>query len=772
MTAPVPHDSFTFPVSHARQRRRLRKRRRLFAQHLLVLLAAVGLAVSSQRVIMAPGLELYLGPLFYLFAFWLFGVRAGVAVAVITMAPTYFWWGHPFSVVLGVGHVLFLHWIGQRQANYSIATLVYGATFAAAAGYALIIWNYEVPPALATLLVLRKILNDVLFAAIVDCVRLLLQVDKRRIALVRRRCVWLPAAVTTSTMFFAVTGCMALFVVEVGNFSMRFDAAIRDVDTEVLRITDLEHAAVHSVRGTHEVQTFMGPVQVLMAPSRALLGDTARIGRELGCSTFDDGRQVTGPNDRGTFAYWVNACRVGELGGTGHELAYAASIRPLVLKAYQTLLTELLAVIALAALGIISCQWLRRLTHNTMISWFEVVRDFGTPGLVAPPPVPLKDFQPAIDAFVHENNAYVALAREREQLALAVGELKNAIDLTLIADIYFDQAAGELVFDRLDNTSRENHRLLIHEGDRQELVTAAGKSEVMVEFRPADGAATEWYMLIARNPDLQSRWKAGCMLRLRQSKMQQDRMLHQGRLMDLGGMASALSHEIKQPLFTIALAAENALFQVEASGDESLTPIIKKLGRIGDQVDRARSIIDQVSHYARLETPEGELFDPMEAVTASASFVRPMLVADEMTLSIAHDHDQSLRVSMARVGLEQIVVNALQNAHDSILTRRQGGDPTPGRITIGLRKVEELVEITIADNGTGLSGEASSKAFEAFFTTKGPHRGTGLGLYICRQIMIEAGGRMDLSNGSEGGAVLTITVPCRTAIASAIGHFA
>lgn len=519
MTAAIPHDSFLEPVSHFRERRRLRKRRRLFAKLLLVLLGVVGLAVSSQRVVMAPGLELYLGPLFYLFAYWLFGVRAGVAMAIVTMAPTYFWWGHPISVLLGVGHVLFLHWIGKRQASYSIGSLIYGTTVAAAAGYALIIWNYEVPPALATLLVLRKILNDVLFAAMIDCVRLLLQVDKRRIALVRRRCVWLPAAVTTSTMFFAVVGCMALFVVEVGNFSVRFDAAIRDVDLQVLKITDEDHAAAHRVRGEHLVQTFMGPVRVILAPDRAVLGDTAAIGRELGCTTFDDGRQVTGPNDRGTFAYWVNACRIGELGGDDHRLAYAASIRPLVLKAYQTLLTQLLAVIALAALGILSCQWLRRLTHKTMISWFEVVRDFGTPGLIAPPPVPLKDFQPAIDAFVHENNAYVALAREREQLALAVGELKSAIDLTLVADIYFDQARGELVFDVLDSTRRESHRILIHEGDRQELVTAAGRSEAVVEFRPAGGSATEWHMLIARNPDRHARWKAGCMLRLRQSKI-------------------------------------------------------------------------------------------------------------------------------------------------------------------------------------------------------------------------------------------------------------
>nr|WP_314444222.1 ATP-binding protein [uncultured Sphingomonas sp.] len=641
--------------------------------------------------------------------------------------------------------------------------MIFGSTVGAAAGFALILWNYQVPLELATLLVVRKILIDLVFAAVVDCIRLLFEVDRRRVTIVRRRCVRLSAAVNTSTMLFAVTGCVALFVVEVHHFNERFSAVIRDIDLQVMQLTDNPGSSVHHRRGERQMQTFAGPVPAILAPSRSMLGSNETIGAQLGCTRFDDGSKVTGPNDRGTFAYWVNACRVGELGGQGHRLAYAASIRPLALQAYERLLAELFAVFALAALGLISSRWLMRLTRKTTLSWYGVVRDFGTPGLVAPSPVPLKEFQPAIDAFIQENNAYVALMQEREQLADAVAELKNAIDLTLARDIHFDVATGELVFEGLGSNGRQKGRIRIHEGDRQELVSATGKPEVMVEFRPEDCAANQWYMLIARNPDPMSRWAAGCILQLRQSKVQQDRMLHQGRLMDLGGMASALSHEIKQPLFTIALAAENALFQVEATADPTLQPVVKKLNRIGEQVDRARNIIDQVGHYARLEGPEGEVFDPLEAVTAAASFVRPMLVADEMTLLISHDQDQSLHVAMSRVGLEQIVVNALQNAHDSILTRRQEGDQVAGRILISLRRQDALVEISISDNGTGLLDDAGAKAFEAFFTTKGPHRGTGLGLYICRQIMIEAGGKLELANCPDGGAVLTITVPCRNA---------
>lgn len=274
-----------------------------------------------------------------------------------------------------------------------------------------------------------------------------------------------------------------------------------------------------------------------------------------------------------------------------------------------------------------------------------------------------------------------------------------------------------------------------------------GQAEARVEFRLADSPTDEWFMLIARSPNELGRWQVGCVLRLRQAKIEQDRMLHQARLMDLGGMASALSHEIKQPLFTIALAAENALFQVEESTDPASAAIAKKLTRIGEQVERARSIIDQVSNYARIESPQGELFDPIEAVTASAAFLRPLLVADDMRLTINSHIDGGAYVAMSRVGLEQVMVNALQNAHDSIMTRRQLGDTAVGRIEIDIRKAVGEVQITIADDGAGLAGEAPQKAFEAFFTTKGPSKGTGLGLYVCRQIMLEAGGNLTLGSG-------------------------
>ncbi|WP_156456037.1 hypothetical protein, partial [Sphingomonas sp. CCH9-E2] len=75
---------------------------------LVALAGAVWL--SSSRFVVAPGFEFYLGPLFYLVAYRWFGVRWGLVTAALTMAPSVLWWGHGYSVMLAVGHVLAVAW--------------------------------------------------------------------------------------------------------------------------------------------------------------------------------------------------------------------------------------------------------------------------------------------------------------------------------------------------------------------------------------------------------------------------------------------------------------------------------------------------------------------------------------------------------------------------------------------------------------------------------------------------------------------------------------
>ena len=90
------------------------------------------------------------------------------------------------------------------------------------------------------------------------------------------------------------------------------------------------------------------------------------------------------------------------------------------------------------------------------------------------------------------------------------------------------------------------------------------------EFRLAGGDSSDWYLLVGRDSLAPGIWRSGWMVHLRQSKLAQNRMLQQARLVELGGMASALSHELKQPLFTISLCAENGRLLLDQESDEGV----------------------------------------------------------------------------------------------------------------------------------------------------------------------------------------------------------
>jgi CheY-like chemotaxis protein len=85
--------------------------------------------------------------------------------------------------------------------------------------------------------------------------------------------------------------------------------------------------------------------------------------------------------------------------------------------------------------------------------------------------------------------------------------------------------------------------------------------------------------------------------------------------------------------------------------------------------------------------------------------------------------------------------------------------PTGGQITITLEASRAGVEISVADTGHGMSSDVMSRVFDAFFTTKGPLHGTGLGLFNVKSIIEAAGGSILLSSTPGAGTVFTATLP-------------
>ena len=105
-----------------------------------------------------------------------------------------------------------------------------------------------------------------------------------------------------------------------------------------------------------------------------------------------------------------------------------------------------------------------------------------------------------------------------------------------------------------------------------------------------------------------------------------------------------------------------------------------------------------------------------------------------------------------RIQLQQVMVNLLRNAHEAmVLVEERELEVTTARLDDG------LIEITVADRGSGISDEIAAQLFEPFCTTK--RHGMGLGLSICRSIVEAHGGKLWYRPNRGGGAVFHVTLP-------------
>ena len=112
-------------------------------------------------------------------------------------------------------------------------------------------------------------------------------------------------------------------------------------------------------------------------------------------------------------------------------------------------------------------------------------------------------------------------------------------------------------------------------------------------------------------------------------------------------------------------------------------------------------------------------------------------------------------VGSARM-LEEMLMNLVINAKDAM--------PDGGDLTVTSRQEGEHVRVDVADTGMGMSPEVKRRIFEAFFTTKGKH-GSGLGLNICRQIIMDHGGQLQMESQEGKGSVFTVLLPTRVDLA-------
>ncbi|MEJ2309753.1 MAG: PAS domain S-box protein [Gammaproteobacteria bacterium] len=235
-----------------------------------------------------------------------------------------------------------------------------------------------------------------------------------------------------------------------------------------------------------------------------------------------------------------------------------------------------------------------------------------------------------------------------------------------------------------------------------------------------------------------------------EARRHQTELVHVCRLSSMGEMATGMAHELNQPLAAIINYANGAKrrFLHGASAEELSEP----LEQITSQAGRAARIIKRLREMVERQMPDRSSVNLNNMVHEVLSFmdfeIRKSSV--EVQLDLVRELPD-IRVDL--VQMEQVVLNLVRNAVDAL--SEAGRKPAIIRISTG--EQQEMLTLTVEDNGPGVPEETAAHLFEPFFSTK--QTGMGMGLSISETIVADHDGRITYAPSKLGGAAFTIWLP-------------
>jgi C4-dicarboxylate-specific signal transduction histidine kinase len=223
------------------------------------------------------------------------------------------------------------------------------------------------------------------------------------------------------------------------------------------------------------------------------------------------------------------------------------------------------------------------------------------------------------------------------------------------------------------------------------------------------------------------------------------------RMNQVSGMASALAHEITQPM-TAARALARSVQQLLRSPEIDQERVDANLAAVVAQIDHAGRVVHRMREFLRRRQPHVSTLDVGTVLDEALALAKPG--ADASGIAIQLELEGSLpRILGDRIQLQQVVLNLVYNAMESIVEARR----PDGRIRICARhsKHDPAVEIGVLDNGAGVSPDL--KLFEPLSSSK--KDGLGLGLSISASIVEAHHGRIWLQSGSPGSTDFRFSIP-------------
>lgn len=244
-------------------------------------------------------------------------------------------------------------------------------------------------------------------------------------------------------------------------------------------------------------------------------------------------------------------------------------------------------------------------------------------------------------------------------------------------------------------------------------------------------------------------------LRARDSQLELGRQqhFHTEKMAAVGSLAAAVAHEINNPLAAIVGLAEN-LVNERKHGRYTGRAADQQIDLILEQARRVMTITRQIGEFSLQRPLVPTFIDLNTLVKSTCTFIsfdkrfrgitlKQELADDLPALFVVSDH------------IVQVLMNVLINAADAL----EGREECAPSILLETRREGCSVILRVSDNGPGIAAENLGRVFEAHFTTKPPGRGSGLGLSLCRSLVQQDGGDIQLSSVCGEGAMVRIVLP-------------
>ncbi len=234
--------------------------------------------------------------------------------------------------------------------------------------------------------------------------------------------------------------------------------------------------------------------------------------------------------------------------------------------------------------------------------------------------------------------------------------------------------------------------------------------------------------------------------RSKQLTKAQEELKKASRLAEIGTLASAVAHELRNPLGVIQMAAFNLKRRhQELAEDRHILNIEKK-------VWEGERVINNLLVYASIKVPRFDDVTVLKTLEDSVASVQKRFQDKDISVERKYEVDPDFAIQADPTQMIEIFNNILLNAYQAIPDKK-------GTIELGATHADGFLRLLIKDTGAGIEPEDMNKLFVPFFTKKA--KGTGLGLAICNELVHLHNGKIDIASEKEKGTTVVINIPIR-----------